>query len=270
MTALLWERVNREMVAKMLAELEYERTLTAQETDAERWTIALGDETWTFDAKRGIWGWLHINPATLANESGSAIEAESALRQLAVVLKMSDAQTAEHLEDLYATLRGDMQLLQAREGLNADALVDMDPDELQCLMSGHPKFIFNKGRRGWGLDALKAYAPEYRGRFRLHWVAVRRDLMIWSSDADCDINNLLASAMDDSERQRFTRYWQALTLDDHWLPVPLHPWQWQQKIALHFLPQLARGEIIDLGVFGDEYIAQQSLRTLTNVSRRSA
>lgn len=270
MTALLWERVNREMVAKMLAELEYERTLTAQETDAERWTIALGDETRTFDAKRGIWGWLHINPATLANESGSAIEAESALRQLAVVLKMSDAQTAEHLEDLYATLRGDMQLLRAREGLNADALVDMDPDELQCLMSGHPKFIFNKGRRGWGLDALKAYAPEYRGRFRLHWVAVRRDLMIWSSDADCDINNLLASAMDDSERQRFTRYWQALTLDDHWLPVPLHPWQWQQKIALHFLPQLARGEIIDLGVFGDEYIAQQSLRTLTNVSRRSA
>ncbi|EME1741633.1 aerobactin synthase IucC [Cronobacter sakazakii] len=270
MTASLWERVNREMVAKMLAELEYERTLTAQETDAERWTIALGDETWKFDAKRGIWGWLHINPATLANESGSAIEAESALRQLAVVLKMSDAQTAEHLEDLYATLRGDMQLLDARKELNADALIDMDPDELQCLMSGHPKFIFNKGRRGWGLDALKAYAPEYRGRFRLHWVAVRRDLMVWSSDADCDINNLLASAMDDSERQRFTRYWQALHLDDHWLPVPLHPWQWQQKIALHFLPQLARGEIIDLGVFGDEYIAQQSLRTLTNVSRRSA
>ncbi|MBE8214583.1 IucA/IucC family siderophore biosynthesis protein, partial [Leptospira borgpetersenii serovar Ballum] len=93
---------------------------------------------------------------------------------------------------------------------------------------------------------------------------------VWSSDADCDINNLLASAMDDSERQRFTRYWQALHLDNHWLPVPLHPWQWQQKIALHFLPQLARGEIIDLGVFGDEYIAQQSLRTLTNVSRRSA
>ncbi|EGT5663019.1 IucA/IucC family siderophore biosynthesis protein, partial [Cronobacter dublinensis subsp. dublinensis] len=119
-----WERVNREMVAKILAELEYERTLTAQETDTDRWAIALGDETWTFDAKRGIWGWLHIDPATLANESGSAIEAESALRQLARVLKMSDAQTAEHLEDLYATLRGDLQLLEARADLSADALID--------------------------------------------------------------------------------------------------------------------------------------------------
>ena len=48
-----------------------------------------------------------------------------------------------------------MQLLQAREALDADALIHLDPDELQCLMSGHPKFIFNKGRRGWGLDALR-------------------------------------------------------------------------------------------------------------------
>lgn len=50
--------------------------------------------------------------------------------------------------------------------------------------------------------------------------------------------------------------------------MPLHPWQWQQKIALHFLPQLAEGELIELGEFGDHYLAQQSLRTLTNVSRR--
>lgn len=102
------------------------------------------------------------------------MDAETALLQLATVLEMSDAQTAEHLEDLYATLRGDIQLLQARETLDADALIHLDPDELQCLMSGHPKFIFNKGRRGWGLDALRQYAPEYRGRFRLHWVAVQR------------------------------------------------------------------------------------------------
>ncbi len=40
------------------------------------------------------------------------------------------------------------------------------------------------------------------------------------------------------------------------------------KIALHFLPQLAEGELIELGEFGDHYLAQQSLRTLTNVSRR--
>lgn len=96
-------------------------------------------------------------------------------------------------------------------------------------MRGHPKFIFNKGRRGWGLDALRLYAPEYRGRFRLQWVAVQRDRLVWSSDADCDINALLSSAMDDAERERFDARWQELDLDDSWLPVPLHPWQWQQN-----------------------------------------
>lgn len=264
-----WERVNREMVAKILAELEYERVLQATENARGQWTLALGNARWQFHAKRGIWGWLHIDAATLSAQSGQRIEAESVLRQLAVRLEMNDAQTAEHLEDLYATLRGDLQLREARHALDADALIALDADELQCLLSGHPKFIFNKGRRGWGLDALRAYAPEYRGRFRLHWIAIRRDLLVWSSDTDCDINSLLASAMDEAERQRFNQRWLTLELDDNWLPLPLHPWQWQQKIAVHFLPQLARGEIAELGEFGDKYLAQQSLRTLTNASRRA-
>lgn len=266
----LWSQVNREMVAKILAELEYERTLHATESTAGQWSMAMGDDTWNFRAKRGIWGWLHIDPLTLNTQSGAAVEAETAFLQLALLLEMSDAQTAEHLEDLYATLRGDLQLCEARQGLNADMLIAMDPDELQCLLSGHPKFIFNKGRRGWGLDALKAYAPEYRARFRLHWVAIRRDLLVWSSDDDCDLTSLLRSAMSEEELQRFQQRWQALNLGDGWLPLPVHPWQWQQKIAIHFLPQLARGEITELGEFGDEYLAQQSLRTLTNVSRCAA
>ncbi|HIF6254602.1 TPA: aerobactin synthase IucC [Enterobacter ludwigii] len=264
-----WQKVNRDMVAKILAELEYERTLSARQLADNRWQITMGAETWQFQATRGIWGWLHIDPESLTTVSGNAVDAETALLQLATVLEMSDAQTAEHLEDLYATLRGDIQLLQARETLDADALIHLAPDELQCLMSGHPKFIFNKGRRGWGLDALRQYAPEYRGRFRLHWVAVQRAHLVWSSDVDCDINTLLASAMDNAERARFDARWQALDLDDNWLPVPLHPWQWQQKIAVHFLAQLARGEMVELGEFGDEYLAQQSLRTLTNASRRA-
>jgi aerobactin synthase len=209
----LWQKVNREMVAKILAELEYERTLRAEPVSSDGWRITMGNESWQFCATRGIWGWLHIDPDSLTTASGDAVEAE-ALLQLATVLEMSDAQTAEHMEDLYATLRGDMQLLQAREALDADALIHLDPDELQCLMSGHPKFIFNKGRRGWGLDALRQYAPEYRGRFRLHWVAVQREHLVWSSDADCDISALLASAMDNAERARFDARWQALGLDE--------------------------------------------------------
>ncbi|KJV49565.1 aerobactin synthase IucC [Pantoea sp. BL1] len=260
----MWEQVNREMIAKILAELEYERALHASEESSGRWAIVVGAVRWDFTASRSIWGWLHIVPDSL---SGGPVEADALLYQLATVLEMSDAQTAEHLEDLYATLRGDMQLREARQSLTADDLIDLDPDELQCLLSGHPKFIFNKGRRGWGIDALRAYAPEYRNRFRLHWIAVRRDKFVWSQDQNCDIAGLISSAMDSAELTRFRQCWQSFQLDDSWIAVPVHPWQWHQKIAIHFLPYLARRDMVELGEFGDSYLAQQSLRTLTNVSR---
>ncbi|MBV6693896.1 aerobactin synthase IucC [Serratia quinivorans] len=263
-----WQRVNRQMIAKILAELEYERALQAEHHDGQ-WHIALGDAHYRFSAERGIWGWLHIDPATLACDQ-SPLAADQTLRQLAQVLKMDDAQVAEHLEDLYATLRGDMQLLSARHGMSAQDLIALDADALQCLLAGHPKFIFNKGRRGWGLTALQQYAPEYQGQFRLHWVAAKRGSFVWCADEAYPLTQLLDSAMDSAERQRFDHRWRELKLTHDWIPVPLHPWQWQQKIALHFLPQLAEGELVELGEFGDNYLAQQSLRTLTNISRRSA
>jgi aerobactin synthase len=263
-----WQRVNRQMIAKILAELEYERALQAELHDGQ-WHIALGDAHYRFSAERGIWGWLHIDPTTLACDQ-SPLAADQTLRQLAQVLKMDDAQVAEHLEDLYATLRGDMQLLSARHGMSAQDLIALDADTLQCLLAGHPKFIFNKGRRGWGLTALQQYAPEYQGQFRLHWVAAKRGSFVWCADEEYPLTQLLDSAMDSAERQRFDRRWRELKLTHDWIPVPLHPWQWQQKIALHFLPQLAEGELVELGEFGDNYLAQQSLRTLTNISRRSA
>jgi aerobactin synthase len=255
------------MVAKILAELEYERTLRAEPLSSDAWRITMGNASWQFCATRGIWGWLHIDPDSLTTASGDAVEAESAAAA-GDVLEMSDAQTAEHMEDLYATLRGDMQLLQARDALDADALIHLDPDELQCLMRGHPKFIFNKGRRGWGLDALRQYAPEYRGRFRLHWVAVQRG--IWSGAA----TPIAISAP----------CWRAPWTTPSAPALTPAGRRWASTRAgcrcrctrgsgsrrLPFISsQLARGEMVELGEFGDEYLAQQSLRTLTNASRRA-
>ncbi|PVF12954.1 aerobactin synthase IucC, partial [Yersinia pestis] len=188
-----WQQVNRHMIAKILSELEYERTLHA-ELHGETGRITLPGAVYTFNGKRGIWGWLHIDPATLRCE-GVPLAADHMLRQLALVLKMDDSQVAEHLEDLYATLRGDMQLLSARHGMSAEALIALNDDALQCLLAGHPKFIFNKGRRGWGLTALQHYAPEYQGQFRLHWVAAKRGSFIWCVDAEYPLDNLLNSAM---------------------------------------------------------------------------
>ncbi|SQC94049.1 Aerobactin synthase IucC [Cedecea neteri] len=92
--------------------------------------------------------------------------------------------------------------------------------------------------------------------------------MVWRCDSELDIQQLIAAAMDEQELARFTQAWQASGLDDGWLPLPVHPWQWQQKIALDFVADLAEGKMVSLGEFGDQWLAQQSLRTLTNASRQ--
>lgn len=262
-----WDFVNRQLVAKMLAELEYEQVFHAESQGDGRYCINLPGAQWRFSAERGIWGWLWIDAQTLRC-ADEPVLAQTLLMQLKPVLSMSDATVAEHMQDLYATLLGDLQLLKARRGLSASDLIDLDADRLQCLLSGHPKFAFNKGRRGWGKEALERYAPEYANTFRLHWLAVKREHMVWRCDSELDIQQLLAAAMDPQEFARFNQVWQDNGLDNDWLPLPVHPWQWQQKIALDFIADLAEGRMVSLGEFGDLWLAQQSLRTLTNASRQ--
>ena len=262
-----WEWVNRQLAAKMLAEMEYEQVFSAQSLGDNRYCINLPGAEWHFTAERGIWGWLWIDPRSLRC-ADLAPEAQTLLQQLQPVLRMSDATVAEHMQDLFATLRGDLQLLRARRGLSAEQLIDLDADRLQCLLSGHPKFAFNKGRRGWGLEALERYAPEYGNTFRLHWLAVERERMVWRCDEALDIQQLLAGAMDNAELARFHQHWRRLGLGVVWLRMPGRPWQGQRKIALEFVADLAQGKIISLGEYGDRWLAQQSLRTLTNASRK--
>ncbi|EKO6548589.1 autotransporter domain-containing protein [Escherichia coli] len=225
-----WDFVNRRLVAKMLSEMEYEQVFHAESQGDDHYCINLPGAQWRFIAERGIWGWLWIDAQTLRC-TDEPVLAQTLLMQLKPVLSMSDATVAEHMQDLYATLLGDLQLLKARRGLSASDLINLDADRLQCLLSGHPKFVFNKGRRGWGKEALERYAPEYANTFRLHWLAVKREHMIWRCDNDLDIQQLLTAAMDPQEFTRFSQVWQENGLDHNWLPLPVHPWQWQQKIA---------------------------------------
>ena len=52
-----------------------------------------------------------------------------------------------------------------------------------------------------------------------------------------------------------------------YLWLPLHPWQWTNKVAITFAPDLARDDLVYLGTGPDSYRPQQSIRTFFNVSR---
>ena len=199
-----WDFVNRRLVAKMLSEMEYEQVFHAESQGDDHYCINLPGAQWRFIAERGIWGWLWIDAQTLRC-TDEPVLAQTLLMQLKQVLSMSDATVAEHMQDLYATLLGDLQLLKARRGLSASDLINLDADRLQCLLSGHPKFVFNKGRRGWGKEALERY--------------LRLDAADPSSDNDFG-KNVIPAMLRASEKllaYPFEGYWKDVgTLDSLW------------------------------------------------------
>lgn len=53
---------------------------------------------------------------------------------------------------------------------------------------------------------------------------------------------------------------------EDYLPLPAHPWQWDEVILPGYHPAMARGELLPIGPLTDSYLPQQSIRTLSNRS----
>jgi siderophore synthetase component len=51
-----------------------------------------------------------------------------------------------------------------------------------------------------------------------------------------------------------------------YLLIPVHPWQWWNKLTVTFAAEVARRHLVCLGEGDDEYLAQQSIRTFFNRS----
>src|SRR5690606_37089520 len=51
-----------------------------------------------------------------------------------------------------------------------------------------------------------------------------------------------------------------------YLFIPVHPWQWWNKLTVTFAAEVARKHLVLLGEGDDEYLAQQSIRTFFNRS----
>jgi aerobactin synthase len=141
-------------------------------------------------------------------------------------------------------------------------------EQQQTYFDGHPKFAFNKGRRGWGSDDLNLYAPEAQRAFKLGWVAVHHSILQLATNDNVNWQQLVQACMSEQEFKQMDSALAAFNVDIsdyHYLPV--HPWQWSKKLSLLFVRELANKQLIYLGEIGDLFLPQLSLRTLSNVTR---
>lgn len=180
---------------------------------------------------------------------------------------------AEHLtafmHELEQTLLKDLQAQSQPRPIRLPA-AQRGYDELEGdIMDAHLYHPCYKSRIGFSLNDNRHYGPEFKQPLRLNWVAVRKQNSRMNHSAGIDYRTFIQQELGEPDYRRFASilHQQNKKMEDYWL-LPVHPWQWKERIASIFHPELAKQDIVWLGTGRDSYRAQQSIRTLANHSTR--
>lgn len=271
-----WRELNQGLIARAIGELAFEEGLKPEPSDHKGglWTLRLDEDvSYRFKAQRRIWGNLAVEPASLLREEGAlAAPADDVARFMIdarAVLEIEPDTLAIYIKELSSTLLSDARVAAISAAIGEDELIALPDHLLQQYLDGHPKAPAAKGRIGWGLADAETCAPEFQAELRLFWVAAARGACRLSRDPAISEEDLLAASLDPNERRRLedscAEACRRIGTDRAgYLLLPVHPWQWDNMIAPQFAGEIAAGRLLPLGVFGDGYLPQQSLRTLAN------
>ncbi len=276
-----WEGANRHLLAKAIAEFTHERLICpVPGVEAGDWSLGTGNHEYRFVATvHGLEHWV-IDQDSLrlwVNGEPAALDAAGFVLAFRDTLGLSAAQLPVYLEEIGSTLASHCykQLHSTASAAElaagtGDAVADFQRTEA-AMTEGHPCFVANNGRLGLGANDYLAYAPETGAALRLQWVAAHESRARYSTLPGLEIEALLESELGARQLERFdARITDACAgsgLDpEHFVLIPVHPWQWEHKLAVSFACDLATGHLVHLGAGEDLYQPQQSIRTFFNRS----
>ncbi|MDT0345558.1 IucA/IucC family protein [Streptomyces litchfieldiae] len=265
-----WERANRLLIRKALAEFSHERLLTPERGPDGRYTVTADDPAvaYRFTARlRSLDHWVIDADSITRDRAGAPLplDALDFFLDLRGALGLSDEILPVYLEEISSTLAGTAYKLAASRRTAAELARAGFQDIEAGMTEGHPCFVANNGRLGFDAAEYHSYAPETGTPIRLIWLAARRELTTFTSCADLDYDTLIAAELAPATLRAYAGHLArlGLDLDDYYL-FPVHPWQWTNRIAVTFAAEVARRHLVPLGPSDDTYRAQQSIRTFFN------
>ncbi|WPW19424.1 IucA/IucC family protein [Streptomyces sp. HNS054] len=267
-----WARANRLLIRKALAEFAHERLVTPEPAGDGRYVVRSddGETRYTFTAKlRGLDHWQVDAGSITRHRDGAELElaALDFFIELQKSLGLSDEILPVYLEEISSTLSGTCYKLTKPEVTSAE-LVDAGFQAIETGMTeGHPCFVANNGRLGFGVHEYRRYAPEAANPVRLVWLAAHRSRAAFTAGVGIEYESFVRQELGEETVDRFHDVLRAQDLDPaDYLLVPVHPWQWWNKLSVTFAAEVARRHLVLLGEGDDEYLAQQSIRTFFNRS----
>ncbi|MFE3412960.1 IucA/IucC family protein [Streptomyces mirabilis] len=267
-----WERAGRLLVRKALAEFAHERLITP-ESDGDGGYVVRSDDGLTryrFTATlRSLDHW-QVDPESITRHRDGAELPVAALDffiELKTSLGLSDEVLPVYLEEISSTLSGTCFKLTKPQIPSAE-LAKASFQEIETGMTeGHPCFVANNGRLGFGVHEYLSYAPETASPVRLVWLAAHRSRAAFTAGVGIEYESFVRAELGAGTVERFAATLTEQGLDpEDYLLIPVHPWQWWNKLSVTFAAEVAQRHLVCLGEADDEYLAQQSIRTFFNTS----
>ncbi|MGN9816071.1 IucA/IucC family protein [Streptomyces sp. SD11] len=279
-----WARANRLLIRKALAEFAHERLITPEavrNADGDNpgdggkkgeYAVRSDDglTRYRFTATRHALDHWQVDAESITRSRDGEELPLAALDffiELKTSLGLSDEVLPVYLEEISSTLSGTCYKL-TKPQLTSPELARSGFQEIETGMTeGHPCFVANNGRLGFGIHEYLSYAPETASPVRLVWLAAHRSRAAFTAGVGIEYESFLRDELGKETVDRFHGVLRDQDLDPaDYLFIPVHPWQWWNKLTVTFAAEVARQHLVCLGEGDDEYLAQQSIRTFFNKS----
>jgi siderophore synthetase component len=281
-----WAAANRHLVRKALAEFSHERILVPEAVDHDRnsdggYRVRSDDGTveYRFSARILQLDHWSVDAASITcsrDGQEAPLDALRFITELSGTLGIRQEMLPVYLEEISSTLSshafkqwvGQPSSAELAAGVTrgADAATDFQAIE-RSMTEGHPCFVANNGRLGFGIGDYRAFAPEAGAPVQLVWIAVHRSKAVFTSSAGLDYAAHLEAELGTGALAFFDAELGAHGLDPaEYFLMPVHPWQWENKLTVTFAAEIAQRHIVHLGIGADSYQAQQSIRTFFNTT----
>ena len=277
-TQSAWQKVNRQHICKAISEFSHERLINPQEVNTQlkekerqHYVLKTDDNTeYRFTAQVLALNHWSIDANSVEKYGDTQLEALDSIKfiiEFQQQLAIDADKLPTYLEEISSTLCSAAYKLKT-ERFDAKQLTQADFQQVETSMTeGHPSFVANNGRIGFDSGDFQSYAPEAANPIRLLWLATHKRRTCFSAAIDYDYQSLMEQEFDLTTRHHFAEILkqQAIDIDDY-LFMPVHPWQWFNKLAHVYAADIAAKDIVCLGYGDDHYLAQQSIRTFYNIS----
>jgi siderophore synthetase component len=278
-----WAAANRHLVRKALAEFSHERILVPEPIGkgVGGYRVRSDDGTveYRFSARiLQLDHWSVDAGSITCSRDGqdAALDALRFITEFSGTLSIRQEMLPVYLEEISSTLSshafkqwmGQPSSAELAAGVTGGADVAADFQAIERSMTeGHPCFVANNGRLGFGIGDYRAFAPEAGAAVQLEWIAVHRSKAVFTSGEGLGYSAHLEAELGAGALAFFDAELGALGLDPaQYFLMPVHPWQWENKLTVTFAAEIAQRHIVHLGIGADTYQAQQSIRTFFNTT----